>query len=91
MTEGHSKTSLVSFVNYAHSFEEIVSLLSYVSKTLTALEASSEDDQLLGLGLVRRAHGERFGTAGLMGMHHLYWEQPVSQGHVCTNFNNTCG
>ncbi|XP_016315579.1 uncharacterized protein LOC107668272 [Sinocyclocheilus anshuiensis] len=43
--EGHSKHSLVSFVNYAHSFEEIESPLSYVSTTPAAPAASSEDDQ----------------------------------------------
>ncbi|XP_016430772.1 uncharacterized protein LOC107757724 [Sinocyclocheilus rhinocerous] len=48
--EGHSKHSLVSFVIYAHSFEEIESLLSYVSTTPAAPAASSEDDQLVGFG-----------------------------------------
>ncbi|KAI7798267.1 hypothetical protein IRJ41_024252 [Triplophysa rosa] len=47
MTERHSKSSLVSFVKYTHSFEEIQSLLSYVCKTPAAPAASSEDDQLL--------------------------------------------
>lgn len=48
--EGHSKHSLLSFVNYAHSFEEIESLLRYVSTTPAAPAASSEDDQLVGFG-----------------------------------------
>lgn len=50
MAEGHNKDSLLSFVSYAHSFEEIQSLLSYLSKNLAAPEALSEDNQLLGFG-----------------------------------------
>ncbi|XP_067285748.1 uncharacterized protein [Pseudorasbora parva] len=50
MTEGHSKNSLMSFVTFAHSFEEIESLLSYVSRTPAVPAASSEDDQLVGFG-----------------------------------------
>nr|XP_055036625.1 uncharacterized protein LOC129424075 [Misgurnus anguillicaudatus] len=48
--EGHSKQSLLSFVNYAHSFEDIERLFSYESTTPTAPKASSEDDQLVGFG-----------------------------------------
>ncbi|XP_056598241.1 uncharacterized protein LOC130416213 [Triplophysa dalaica] len=50
MTEGHSKSSLVSFMQYAHSFEEILSLLHYTSKTPAATAASPGDDQLVGFG-----------------------------------------
>ncbi|KAK2832511.1 hypothetical protein Q7C36_015973 [Tachysurus vachellii] len=48
--EGPSKSSLLSFANYAHSFNKIQSLLSYVSKNPSAPAASSEGDQLVGFG-----------------------------------------
>ncbi|XP_060721098.1 uncharacterized protein LOC132842439 [Tachysurus vachellii] len=48
--EGPSKSSLLSFSNYARSFNEIQSLLSYVSKNPGAPAASSEGDQLVGFG-----------------------------------------
>lgn len=48
--EGLSKSSLLAFVNYAHSFEEIQSFLSYVSKNPGAPTASAEGDQLVGFG-----------------------------------------
>ncbi|XP_028296093.1 uncharacterized protein LOC114458046 [Gouania willdenowi] len=49
MTEGNSKASLLSFVDYAHSFDQIKSLLRYESEKPTA-RAASEDDQLVGFG-----------------------------------------
>ncbi|KAL0151966.1 hypothetical protein M9458_052731, partial [Cirrhinus mrigala] len=50
MTEGNSKDSLLSFVSYAQSFEEIQSLLSYLCKNPAAPAALSEDNQLVGFG-----------------------------------------
>ncbi|XP_051762982.1 uncharacterized protein LOC127519376 [Ctenopharyngodon idella] len=50
MAEGHSKDSLLSFVNYALSFEEIQSLLTYEASGVGVVAASSEDDQLVGFG-----------------------------------------
>ncbi|KAK9969791.1 hypothetical protein ABG768_027942 [Culter alburnus] len=50
MAEGHSKDSLLSFVNYALSFEEIQSLLTYEASGEGVVAASSEDDQLVGFG-----------------------------------------
>ncbi|XP_060714886.1 uncharacterized protein LOC132838529 isoform X2 [Tachysurus vachellii] len=49
-SEGPSKSSLLSFYNYACSFNEIQSLFSYVSKNPGAPAASSEGDQLVGFG-----------------------------------------
>ncbi|KAK2834650.1 hypothetical protein Q7C36_015351 [Tachysurus vachellii] len=49
-SEGSSKSSLLSFSNYARSFNEIQSLLSYVSKNPGAPAVSSEGDQLVGFG-----------------------------------------
>ncbi|KAK2863731.1 hypothetical protein Q7C36_002885 [Tachysurus vachellii] len=43
-------SSLLSFYNYACSFNEIQSLFSYVSKNPGAPAASSEGDQLVGFG-----------------------------------------
>ncbi|KAE8277695.1 hypothetical protein D5F01_LYC24294 [Larimichthys crocea] len=48
-TEGHKKASLLSFVDYARSFEEIISLLRFQSEKPTS-QAASEDDQLVGFG-----------------------------------------
>lgn len=48
MAEGHSKDSLLSVVNYALSFEEIQSLLTYEASGVGVVAASSEDDQLVG-------------------------------------------
>lgn len=50
MAEGHSKDSLLSFVKYAVSFEEIQSLLTYEASGVGVVSASSEDDQLVGFG-----------------------------------------
>ncbi|GAA6085630.1 uncharacterized protein LOC107757724, partial [Tachysurus ichikawai] len=50
MAEGPSKSGLLSFANYACSFNKIQSLLSYVSKNPGAQTASSEGDQLVGFG-----------------------------------------
>ncbi len=50
LTEGHSKDSLLSFVSYAQSFEEIQSLLSYISTNPAARAVTSEDNQLVGFG-----------------------------------------
>ncbi|GAA6097626.1 uncharacterized protein LOC110959929 [Tachysurus ichikawai] len=49
-SEGPSKSSLLSFCNYACSINEIQSLLSYVSKNPGVPAASSESDQLVGFG-----------------------------------------
>lgn len=49
LTEGHNKASLLSFVTYARSFEEIRSLLQYELAKPKA-QAASEDDQLVGFG-----------------------------------------
>lgn len=49
MTEGHSKASLLAFLGYARSFEEIQSLLCYELEKPTT-RAASEDDQLVGFG-----------------------------------------
>ena len=50
--EGHSKDSLLLFITYALSFEEVRSLLSFESKrpVVTSSASSSEDDQLVGFG-----------------------------------------
>lgn len=48
--EGHSKDSLLSFVNYALSFAEIQSLLAYEARGEGVVTATSEDDQLVGFG-----------------------------------------
>lgn len=48
--EGHSKDSLLSFVNFALSFSEIQSLLAYEASGVGVVAASSEDDQLVGFG-----------------------------------------
>jgi len=48
-TEGHKKASLLSFVDYARSFEELTSLLRFESEKAT-FPAASEDDQLVGFG-----------------------------------------
>lgn len=50
VAEGHGKDSLLSFVNYALSFEEIQSLLTYEASGVGVGAASSEDDQLVGFG-----------------------------------------
>ncbi|XP_060749159.1 uncharacterized protein LOC132861576 [Tachysurus vachellii] len=89
-SEGPSKSSLLSFSNYACSFNEIQSLLSYVSKNPGVPAASSEVTSWLVLVLMRRVRGRRFGTTGLMVMHPLYCGQLVSRGHGCTSGSNTC-
>lgn len=48
--EGHNKDSLLSFVNYALSFAEIQSLLTYEASGVGVAAASSDDDQLVGFG-----------------------------------------
>ncbi|KAM3620726.1 uncharacterized protein V6R79_001178 [Siganus canaliculatus] len=49
--EGHSKDSLLSFIAYALSFEEVRSLLSFESKRpVVTSVSSSEDDQVVGFG-----------------------------------------
>ncbi|KAG7467873.1 hypothetical protein MATL_G00136790 [Megalops atlanticus] len=48
MGEGHSKDSLLSFVNYALSFAEIQSLLTYEASGVGVAASSSDDDQLGG-------------------------------------------
>lgn len=51
IAEGHSKDSLLSFVNYALSFQEIQSLLDYdKARSQVVTVAASEDDQLVGFG-----------------------------------------
>ncbi len=50
MAEGHAKNSLLSFVNYALSFLEIQFLLIYEASGVGVMAASSEDDQLVGIG-----------------------------------------
>ncbi|XP_068574651.1 uncharacterized protein [Cebidichthys violaceus] len=51
MAAGHSKDSLLSFVSYSLSFQEIQSLLSYEEqKPAVTAAAASEDDQLVGFG-----------------------------------------
>ncbi|XP_037626190.1 uncharacterized protein LOC119488527 [Sebastes umbrosus] len=54
MAGGHSKDSLLSFVSYALSFQEIQSLLNYEKQkpvvTAAAAASASEDDQLVGFG-----------------------------------------
>ena len=50
IAEGHSKDSLLSFVNYALSFQEIQSLLDYEARSQVVTVAASEDDQLVGFG-----------------------------------------
>lgn len=50
-TEGQSKASLLSFVGNACSFDEIQRLLSYESEK-PAARAASEDDQLVGFGIL---------------------------------------
>lgn len=51
IAEGHSKDSLLSFVNYALSFNEIQSLLDYdKARSQVVTVAASEDDQLVGFG-----------------------------------------
>ena len=51
MAEGHSKDSLLSFVSYAQSFQEIQSLLNYEEqKPVVTAAAALEDDQLVGFG-----------------------------------------
>ena len=50
MAEGHSKDSLLSFVNYALSFAEILSLLNYEAGGVGVVASSSEDEQLVGFG-----------------------------------------
>ncbi|KAM7006187.1 uncharacterized protein LKV04_002808 [Tautogolabrus adspersus] len=50
VTEGHSKDSLQSFVNYSLSFAEIQSLLTYEARGGGDMVASLEDDQLVGFG-----------------------------------------
>ncbi|XP_074466595.1 uncharacterized protein LOC141763311 [Sebastes fasciatus] len=54
MAGGHIKDSLLSFVSYALSFQEIQSLLNYEKQkpvvTAAAAAAASEDDQLVGFG-----------------------------------------
>lgn len=48
-TEGHKKASLLSFISYARSFNEVQSLISYDSEKPT-IQAASEDDELVGFG-----------------------------------------
>ena len=50
IAEGHSKDSLLSFVDYALSFQEIQSLLDYEARSQVVTVAASEDDQLVGFG-----------------------------------------
>ena len=50
MAEGHSKYSLLSFVNYALSFAEFQSLLNYEASGVGVVASSSEDGQLVGFG-----------------------------------------
>ncbi|TDH12505.1 hypothetical protein EPR50_G00048040 [Perca flavescens] len=50
IAEGPSKDSLLSFVNYALSFQEIQSLLDYEARSQVVTVAASEDDQLVGFG-----------------------------------------
>lgn len=50
MAEGHSKDSLLSFVNYALSFAEIQSLHHYEASGMGVVAASTKDDQLVGFG-----------------------------------------
>lgn len=49
-SEGHNKDSLMSFKNYALSFDEIQSLLDYEASGVGVAKATSDDDQLVGFG-----------------------------------------
>ncbi|KAE8278099.1 hypothetical protein D5F01_LYC23832 [Larimichthys crocea] len=66
-TEGHKKASLLSFVDYARSFEEIISLLRFQSEKPTS-QAASEDDQLVGFGTRAKSTWQECGRTGLMAM-----------------------
>nr|XP_055035492.1 uncharacterized protein LOC129423263 [Misgurnus anguillicaudatus] len=50
MAEGHKKDSLLSLYDYALSFQEIQSLLTYEASGVGVAAALSEDDQLVGFG-----------------------------------------
>lgn len=51
VAEGHKKTSMVTFLDYAHSFEEIRALLKYEAERASAPPpALSPDDNIVGYG-----------------------------------------
>jgi len=91
IAKGHSKNSLMSFVSYAHSFEEIESLLGYVTRTAAAPAASSEDDQLVGFGARAKSPWQEIWKSRSDGYASFVLGQTVSQGLGCTSCSNTCG
>lgn len=50
MSEGHSKDSLQSFLQYAHSFQEIATLLTHEAQKTSGPTPAAEDDQRVGFG-----------------------------------------
>ncbi|MEQ2290031.1 hypothetical protein AMECASPLE_039194 [Ameca splendens] len=87
--EGPKKDSLVSFLEYSRTIQEIEDLVKYLSERTVEPLVTKEEDNLVALESIPRRLGETYGKNGRMDMLHSSATENVYQAVKCTDFNST--